>query len=684
MRGEYGQRRRWGLTLVVAMLGLVAVVVRPAPAEVPEPITLHFTDAAPQGFGDRQNSGGWSSAWWQGRLYVGTVRSWFCFSDAWFHFNFPIFPYPADDPDLDCAPDPTDLPLQAELWRWTPETDTWERVYQSPRDVPIPIQPSKLTARDIGWRSMAVFSEPDETEALYVGGVTSNLLWPPMPPPRILRSTDGVTFEPIPQDPGTLLGDLGQQQTSFRSMQVYKGRLYVLNGAIRGNGRVLEAADPAGGNDNFRWVTPVGMQVYEMAVFNGYLYLGLLDQQNGYSVVKTDATGTPPYTFTTVVPSGAFVSFFPSTAAVSMHVFNDRLYVGTANPVELIRINPDDTWDLLVGRPRLTPQGLKAPLSGLGEAFNWPPNRHIWRMEEYAGALYVATYDESRQFGSRIPPLDRRWRWNYGFDLYRTSDGFHFRPLTVNGFGDPFQSGVRTFSATPHGLFLGTVSLWHGLRILQGVPATPVVEPPERVEVEQQGDNVLLSWDPPRDRQPVRYRIFRSDIGANSNASAGLTSDEAAGDPDVAARAPAASLVGFASPFQEVGSTTQLFFSDVHPAPLQRSQYYVIAENPVGAQSAASNLAEISLLSERMTFRRLEFALMEWAGRSSPLIRPLQTAGRLARSRAWIASLLQLKSLGGRANLLVPWRADDFTIMLRQLERRVRLAQIGRISPGDL
>jgi hypothetical protein len=429
---------------------------------------LVFSEAAPQGFDDRQNSGVWSMQWWRGKLYVGTVRSWFCWSQAWFSQLSPLVPYPPVDPDFDCAPDPVDLPLQAEIWRYTPETETWERVYQSPNDVEIPGHPGEYTARDIGYRDMIVFEEADGTEALYVCGATINALWPPMPPPRILRSTDGTTFEPIPQDPGTVLGDLGQDQATFRDMEVFDGRFYVINGKIQGHGSVLEAEDPAGGNDNFQWITPQDMRVFEIAPFNGFLYLGLSDRINGYAVAKTDATGTPPYQFTPVVTDGGFLQPGPSISVVSMHVFKDRLYVGTDAPVELIRINPDDTWDLVVGDPRETPDGWKHPLSGMGSGFDWPSNKHLWRMQDHEGTLYLGTNDTALRWGKAMPWMADQLEPGYGFDLYRTEDGQSISPITLNGFGDKYQIGIRAFASTPHGLFVGTVSFWYGLRIWQG------------------------------------------------------------------------------------------------------------------------------------------------------------------------------------------------------------------------
>src|SRR5262245_26764578 len=128
------------------------------PAHAGAPGRLQFQQVAPQGFGDRDNSWAWSMLWWRGKLYVGTNRAWHCAEIAGMHSAFPLFvKYPPRNADADCTADPCDLPLQAEIWRWTPETDRWERVYRSPKEIPIPGRPGKYVARDVGFRDMAVF-----------------------------------------------------------------------------------------------------------------------------------------------------------------------------------------------------------------------------------------------------------------------------------------------------------------------------------------------------------------------------------------------------------------------------------------------------------------------------------------------------------------------------------------------
>lgn len=52
-----------------------------------------------------------------------------------------------------------------------------------------------------------------------------------------------------------------------------------------------------------------------------------------------------------------------------------------------------------------------------------------------------------------------------GFDLYVTEDGVNFETITINGFGDPFNHGCRSFAATPEGLMVGTANPFYACQI---------------------------------------------------------------------------------------------------------------------------------------------------------------------------------------------------------------------------
>jgi ubiquinone/menaquinone biosynthesis C-methylase UbiE len=172
--------------------------------------------------------------------------------------------------------------------------------------------------------------------------------------------------------------------------------------------------------------------------------------------------------------------------ATSLCVFNNSLYVGTGiqnggydktykvgpAAAEIIRVHPDDSWDLIVGRARNTPQGYKVALSGFGPGFDDFYNAYVWRLAVHDGWLYAGTYKwcvflpylpmdrwpkAARNVTLRAG-VDRIVREDGGFDLWRTHDGSTWEPVSLNGFGNPYNYGVRTMASSPHGLFVGTAN----------------------------------------------------------------------------------------------------------------------------------------------------------------------------------------------------------------------------------
>jgi hypothetical protein len=147
--------------------------------------------------------------------------------------------------------------------------------------------------------------------------------------------------------------------------------MFVLCGPTEGYGSLIASADPSQGDNAWFLAAPATTYFYAMAVFNGWLYLGTYDPANGYQVYKTQAQGMPPYALTLVVPAGGGLKNMPSQSVVSMFVHYGRLYVGTATFAEMVRINADDTWDLIMGAPRADPttSELKYPLSNTNAGF---------------------------------------------------------------------------------------------------------------------------------------------------------------------------------------------------------------------------------------------------------------------------------------------------------------------------
>ncbi|MEA3337600.1 MAG: hypothetical protein U9R25_17020 [Chloroflexota bacterium] len=598
---------------------------------------LSFAKMGSQGFGDRYNTWAWSMIWWRGCLFVGTNRAILCAERAAtanglpMLSKFPFAKYPPDDPDAGCPPDSTDLPLRAEIWRWTPEIDQWDRVYQAPEDVPIPGHPGKFVGRDIGYRGMTSFVEPDGTEALYVSGVTAQLMYANLVPPRLLRTTDGNTFEAIPQPEGYVQGEVAPGEfrgmSTFRNILSFDGRMFIVAGGIHGDGVLLEGDNPAAGTECFRQVSPVGHSVFETVVFNGHIYAGTRDPINGYAVLKMDAAGSPPYKWTTVVSNGAFLPIY-SLSVISMFVFRNRLYVGTDRPGEIIRINPDDSWELVVGSPRETPDGWKYPISGLDFGFcNWL-NGHIWRMEEYQGKLYIGTMKLSTHLRT-LPDAEPVLKPNYGFDLYETTDGRQFAPLTTSGFGDKFSFGIRSFASGPAGLFVGTANSWYGLQVWRaqdsGRNGTEMVgegsdglemPAPYGLELDSVDGRVVLSWQ--STGSIGGFRIWRAevnDIWPLVKKSRFLTFARWAIrsvrkiKPELYFP-PLPKQIWVPDFYEEIGTTDQQIFVDRAVEGDRRYLYYVVAENEKSQLSAPSNLVAAPLMTPPVTFENL-FGFLE-------------------------------------------------------------------------
>jgi hypothetical protein len=439
-----------------------------------------FRRIATGGFGDPLNAYAHSMCWFQDRLYVGTTRANLCLLKS-------RTPLPATWWPVRCPDEVYDLDLRAQIWCWDPETDKWARVRRSPS---VREDASGLRIPfEIGYRAMTLFQGRRDTEpALYVA---------PWSPPRagrrsaLLRSDDGKRFTPL-EVRGPDLGE--STASSFRAMTVFEGRLFVSPTSRPGSINVADrpvilasydplredwfaASDPGFGN-------PDNTTVFELAVLSGHLYAGTMNPETGFEIWRTRARGTPPYAWDRVLDRGAYRGPLNETA-LSMAAFGEGLYVGTgiqngghdltygvgpAAP-ELIRIEKDGNWSLVVGEVRRTPRGFLRPSSGAGPGFDRPSTGYFWRMAEYEGALYLGTLDWSvmlpymRQSG---PPDGRaagaRWLGADnlasfgGFELRRSTDGVNWVPVSTDGFGNPYNFGARTLLGTPRGLFLGTAN----------------------------------------------------------------------------------------------------------------------------------------------------------------------------------------------------------------------------------
>ncbi len=516
------------LYLLSAVLPLVSapVLAGPAPALVEE----DFRQIGEQGFGDPANSYAWSTAWFKGKLYVGTNHNFVCLTrsirDTGEGTTNPEVPQ-------NCAPNILDIDFRGRIYAYDPVTTTIELVYISPK-INVLVSDGSRTdvALDLGYRTMAVFQEPDGTEALYVGSFVSTEL--PGKPPRLIRTTDGIHFSEVP---GVVSNN--PTYTSYRSLTVFKDKMYVIAiGAILADTALLESSDPASGD--FHVVSPpyfgdpANTGVFELAVFRGYLYVGTATASDGYQLLKTQAVGPPPYVFQKVLVKGAYRG--PANQnVVSLQPFKDFLYVGSGinfvaldyfpdvpkAPAELVRVRADDTWEIVCGDARNTPDGRKEPISGMKAGCDNFFSGYIWRMVEHAGSLYMGTFDLSifTQYfqGVTFEQLDNSGIFDRypeirplveghnpdeigdiiaaiqgGFDLWSTTDGRTWNKIAHEGLKDSYSYGVRSFESTPVGLFVGSANPFFGFRLFLGQPTGTDSDGDGRPDA---ADNCPLTWN---------------------------------------------------------------------------------------------------------------------------------------------------------------------------------------------
>lgn len=437
-----------------------------------------FKQIAARGFGDQLNAYAHSMTWFQDKLYVGTTRANLCLIRVRNPPMMQVWP-------VKCPQYVYELDLRAQIWSYDPRAGTWELVHVSPiiigndgREIP----------REVGYRGMAAFGKAGGgVPGLYVG------TWSPSRGPGglILHSPDGKTFTPVSR-PG-----LGYENVvNYRALTPFNGCLYVSpTGGTGGRANtagcplVLESDNPMGGDWHEASLPGFGnlvnLTVFQLAEFNGHLYAGTMNAEHGFEIWKSKCEGTPPYAWTKVLENGAYRGS-ANEVVISMVPFGDALYIGGGiqgggfdriNQVgpaaaELLRLYPDDSWDIVVGEERTTPDGLKRPLSGIGPGFDNFFNAYIWSLCVYEGWLYVGTYDWSiflpylpiERLPDRFQRILRRLgaealvKFEGGFDLWRTCDGVQWAPVTTTGFDNPYNFGVRNMVATPAGLFVGSAN----------------------------------------------------------------------------------------------------------------------------------------------------------------------------------------------------------------------------------
>ncbi len=262
--------------------------------------------------------------------------------------------------------------------------------------------------------------------------------------------------------------------------------------------------------------------LWQLLSFNDYLYAFFAGGgTTGFSVYKGEA-GTSGWDWQEIV--GRSLDTLPPgmgdlySNATATGVFKDHVYVGSMTEThlslmtggfstdriqgaQLYRFDKEDNWELVIGNPERT-TAFDTRIGNYGAGFYrktaeqsfWEAisgeelpeitfNQYIWWMEEHEGRFYLTTFDLRvflryitedllEEFGLSEEQIDRVMDAlelidiatdnPAGFDLYRSSDGINWSPVTRDGFGDPYNYGGRVLKSTDEGLFVGTANPFYG------------------------------------------------------------------------------------------------------------------------------------------------------------------------------------------------------------------------------
>ena len=153
-----------------------------------------------------------------------------------------------------------------------------------------------------------------------------------------------------------------------------------------------------------------------------------------------------------------------------MQVYDGKLYVGTFDTSSLLQVMGQFVnGDLL----RQTPEAwksqweyLKALMKALQEAdADGTGNPSTLAKAIKLSNKFVFQNISVRNIASAIRLLNYLRKAQRGFDLYVSEDGVNFETITTNGFGDPYNHGLRVFSVTDQGLCVGTANPFYGTQV---------------------------------------------------------------------------------------------------------------------------------------------------------------------------------------------------------------------------
>jgi len=153
-----------------------------------------------------------------------------------------------------------------------------------------------------------------------------------------------------------------------------------------------------------------------------------------------------------------------------MQVYDGKLYVGTFDTSSMLEcVGQFVNGNLLTRTPaqwKTQWEYLKTLMKAL-QATDPDGNGNPDTLAQTIKFSYKFVFENITvsNIASAIRLLNYMRKAKQGFDLYVSEDGVNFQTITVDGFGDPYNHGLRVFATTDQGLCLGTANPFYGTQV---------------------------------------------------------------------------------------------------------------------------------------------------------------------------------------------------------------------------
>jgi hypothetical protein len=198
----------------------------------------------------------------------------------------------------------------------------------------------------------------------------------------------------------------------FVSRQLLKDGLIVLVEDADGRRRLLRTAQGSSKRWEFVAAPCNSDRISGLAVFDGSVYVTIDDAQRGFGLwaLPAEEISAEAASWRVVLEFGAF-RYIRNANVLELVSCEDALYLaaGLKQPssadqsvaifacrdFELLRVYPDGGgWDIVIGQPRFTIDGLKVPLSGRGPGFNERDPLRVGCLINTVSGLHLGVQDD--------------------------------------------------------------------------------------------------------------------------------------------------------------------------------------------------------------------------------------------------------------------------------------------------